>query len=201
MKINVEVDCTPEEARRVMGLPDLTPVHDKYVAAMGDAMDGKAQPEMIENDDEELGADGRSADGLLATDVRRRRPTAERPMDTIFAVSSGAPPAAIAVVRISGPAAFERCGGARRRLAAAAPGGASHAARSDRSACCSIARWCWSSPARTARPARIWSNFICTAAGRWSRAVEAALARQCRAARGRARRIHPARADRRAGSI
>ncbi|WP_371917856.1 DUF6489 family protein, partial [Pseudomonas sp. FW306-02-F08-AA] len=23
MKINVEVDCTPEEARRFMGLPDL----------------------------------------------------------------------------------------------------------------------------------------------------------------------------------
>ena len=28
MKINVEVDCTPEEARRAMGLPDLTPIHD-----------------------------------------------------------------------------------------------------------------------------------------------------------------------------
>src|SRR3546814_3740013 len=39
MKINIEVDCTPEEARRVMGLPDLTPLHDKYVATMGDMMD------------------------------------------------------------------------------------------------------------------------------------------------------------------
>lgn len=34
MKINVEVDCTPEEARRFMGLPDLTPVHDAYVAQL-----------------------------------------------------------------------------------------------------------------------------------------------------------------------
>ncbi len=25
MKINVDVDCTPQEAHRCMGLPDLTP--------------------------------------------------------------------------------------------------------------------------------------------------------------------------------
>src|SRR3546814_14839244 len=36
MKINIEVDCTPEEARRVLGRPDLTPLQDKYVATMGD---------------------------------------------------------------------------------------------------------------------------------------------------------------------
>jgi hypothetical protein len=48
MKINVTIDCTPEEARRVMGLPDLTPLHDRYVAAMGDMMDPKAHPELLE---------------------------------------------------------------------------------------------------------------------------------------------------------
>jgi len=49
MKINVEVDCTPEEARRAMGLPDLTPIHDKYVATVIDTMNGTAlKPEMIE---------------------------------------------------------------------------------------------------------------------------------------------------------
>lgn len=48
MKINVEIDCTPEEARRVMGLPDLTPLHDKYLDAMGEMMDPKAHPEMID---------------------------------------------------------------------------------------------------------------------------------------------------------
>jgi hypothetical protein len=48
MKINIDIDCTPEEARRVMGLPDLTPLHDQYVAAMGDMMDPKAHPELIE---------------------------------------------------------------------------------------------------------------------------------------------------------
>ncbi|MFL6863264.1 MAG: DUF6489 family protein [Allosphingosinicella sp.] len=34
MKIKVDVDCTPEEARRFLGLPDLTPVHQAYVEKM-----------------------------------------------------------------------------------------------------------------------------------------------------------------------
>lgn len=34
MKISVDVDCTPEEARRFLGLPDLTSVHDAYVQRM-----------------------------------------------------------------------------------------------------------------------------------------------------------------------
>lgn len=48
MKINVEVECTPEEARRFMGLPDLTPIHEKYVAMLGDAMSGTLAPDMLE---------------------------------------------------------------------------------------------------------------------------------------------------------
>ena len=34
MKISVDVDCTPEEARRFLGLPDLTSVHEAYVQRM-----------------------------------------------------------------------------------------------------------------------------------------------------------------------
>jgi len=48
MKINVEVDCTPEEARRVMGLPDFTPLHEKYIATLSDAMEGRGGPELLE---------------------------------------------------------------------------------------------------------------------------------------------------------
>jgi hypothetical protein len=47
MKITVEVDCTPEEARRAMGLPDLTPVHERYVAMMTEAVEKQATPEGI----------------------------------------------------------------------------------------------------------------------------------------------------------
>jgi hypothetical protein len=48
MKINVEVDCTPEEARRAMGLPDFTPVHERYVAMIQETMEKGASPEMVE---------------------------------------------------------------------------------------------------------------------------------------------------------
>lgn len=49
MKINVEIDCTPEEARAAIGLPDLTPLHERYVAMMMEAMHGSAPPELIES--------------------------------------------------------------------------------------------------------------------------------------------------------
>lgn len=48
MKVTIEVDCSPEEARRMMGLPDLTPLHDHYLAKMREAMDGGiVGPEMV----------------------------------------------------------------------------------------------------------------------------------------------------------
>lgn len=48
MKITVEVDCTPEEARRAMGLPDLSPVHEQYVALMQETMEGGIRPDLLE---------------------------------------------------------------------------------------------------------------------------------------------------------
>jgi hypothetical protein len=34
MKFNVTVECTPEEARRFIGLPDVTPLNDAMVKEM-----------------------------------------------------------------------------------------------------------------------------------------------------------------------
>lgn len=49
MKVNFELDCTPEEMRRLMGLPDLTPVHDLYVSRLIEAVTGGGvQPEAAE---------------------------------------------------------------------------------------------------------------------------------------------------------
>jgi hypothetical protein len=48
MKINVEIECTPQEARAAMGLPDLTPLHDRYIAMMQETMSGTAPPELLE---------------------------------------------------------------------------------------------------------------------------------------------------------
>lgn len=49
MKVNVEVECTPEEARRAIGLPDLTPIHDRYVSMLLESMSGTVKPEMIDS--------------------------------------------------------------------------------------------------------------------------------------------------------
>jgi Family of unknown function (DUF6489) len=34
MKVHIELDMTPEEARKMMGLPDVTPLQDKMLAEM-----------------------------------------------------------------------------------------------------------------------------------------------------------------------
>ena len=34
MKVNIELDMTPEEARKLMGLPDVTKLQDKMLAEM-----------------------------------------------------------------------------------------------------------------------------------------------------------------------
>jgi hypothetical protein len=34
MKFEVEVDCTPAEARAFLGLPDLTPLHEAWIERM-----------------------------------------------------------------------------------------------------------------------------------------------------------------------
>ena len=49
MKISVDVDCTPEEARRFMGLPDLTPLHEAYLAKMRNAIDQGITPETVQS--------------------------------------------------------------------------------------------------------------------------------------------------------
>jgi len=48
MKISVDVDCTPEEARSFLGLPDVTPIHDQYVKTMLETMDGSNSIEQME---------------------------------------------------------------------------------------------------------------------------------------------------------
>ena len=34
MKISFDIDCTPEEARRFLGLPDVTPVNEAFVGEL-----------------------------------------------------------------------------------------------------------------------------------------------------------------------
>ncbi len=49
MNVTVNVECTPAEARAFMGLPDVTPLHDKYIETMMETMGGTMPVEQMEN--------------------------------------------------------------------------------------------------------------------------------------------------------
>lgn len=49
MKINVEVDCTPEEARTFLGLPDVGKANQFYVEAISKAMKGATSVEQVQD--------------------------------------------------------------------------------------------------------------------------------------------------------
>jgi len=49
MNITMNIDCTPEEARRFMGLPDLAPIHELYLDKLRDAMTNGLTPDLLEN--------------------------------------------------------------------------------------------------------------------------------------------------------
>ena len=48
MKVNIEIDCTPEEARSFMGLPDVTEANNAYVDNITKAMKGVSSPDQLQ---------------------------------------------------------------------------------------------------------------------------------------------------------
>ncbi|MEE4201216.1 DUF6489 family protein [Erythrobacter sp.] len=48
MKVNVEIDCTPEEARSFLGLPDVSQANSVYVDTITNAMKGVSNPEQMQ---------------------------------------------------------------------------------------------------------------------------------------------------------
>lgn len=48
MKVTINVECTPEEARAFLGLPDLAPLHDVYIDRMRSVMDKGITPDMVD---------------------------------------------------------------------------------------------------------------------------------------------------------
>ena len=49
MKVHVEIDCTPEEARTFMGLPDVSKANSVYVDTMAKAMKGVTNPDQLQD--------------------------------------------------------------------------------------------------------------------------------------------------------
>lgn len=48
MKVHVEIDCTPEEARSFMGLPDVGKANAVYVDMMAGAMKGVSDTDKLQ---------------------------------------------------------------------------------------------------------------------------------------------------------
>ena len=48
MKVNIEIDCSPEEARRFMGLPDVEQANAVYVDTIAKAMKGVTNTDQLE---------------------------------------------------------------------------------------------------------------------------------------------------------
>jgi hypothetical protein len=48
MNITMNIECSPEEARRLMGLPDMGPIHDIYLDKFREALSSGVSPEMFE---------------------------------------------------------------------------------------------------------------------------------------------------------
>jgi hypothetical protein len=67
MKVNVEVDCTPAEARAFLGLPDVTPLNEALVSEM----QARMQANMAAMQPEELMKSWTSF-GMQAQDQFRR---------------------------------------------------------------------------------------------------------------------------------
>lgn len=54
MKVNIEIDCSPEEARRFMGLPDVEKANSVYVDAIAKAMQGVSNTDQLREYAEQL---------------------------------------------------------------------------------------------------------------------------------------------------
>jgi CHASE3 domain sensor protein len=48
MKMNIEIDCSPEEARKLLGLPDVTEANEAYVAHMAKMMKGVSDLDQLQ---------------------------------------------------------------------------------------------------------------------------------------------------------
>jgi hypothetical protein len=48
MKMNIEIDCSPEEARKLLGLPDVTQANEAYVDNMSKMMKGVSDLDQLQ---------------------------------------------------------------------------------------------------------------------------------------------------------
>ncbi|HYD24679.1 MAG TPA: DUF6489 family protein [Croceibacterium sp.] len=73
MKVNIEIDCTPDEARRFMGLPDVEKANAVYVDAFAKAMQGASNVEQMQEYAKQLAPMGQMGLKMFQTFVESAR--------------------------------------------------------------------------------------------------------------------------------
>jgi len=80
MKVNIEIDCSPEEARRFMGLPDVEKANAVYVDAFAAAMKGAANTDQLQEYAKQLAPMGQAGLKMFQSFVEGARKAGnERP--------------------------------------------------------------------------------------------------------------------------
>lgn len=81
MKVHVEIDCTPEEARRFMGLPDVEKANAVYVDAFAKAMQGAGNVEQMQEYARQLAPMGQIGLKMFQSFMENARKASARPED------------------------------------------------------------------------------------------------------------------------
>jgi hypothetical protein len=81
MKVHVEIDCTPEEARRFMGLPDVEKANAVYVDAFAKAMQGAGNVEQMQDYARQLAPMGQMGLKMFQNFMENARKAGARPED------------------------------------------------------------------------------------------------------------------------
>ncbi len=81
VKAHVEIDCTPEEARQFMGLPDVEKANAVYVDMFAKAMQGAASTDQLQEYARQLAPMGQMGIKMFQSFVEGARKAGERPVD------------------------------------------------------------------------------------------------------------------------
>jgi hypothetical protein len=110
MKVNLELDLTPEELRRLFGLPDVSPINDMMVEKLGEQVEKGLDGTLIKNLAQSMvkggvmgieayqsfltsmfrSGRGREDEGFTETTPRRQRSASQAAADSAAPSDSGA---------------------------------------------------------------------------------------------------------------
>ena len=86
MKVHIEIDCTPEEARTFMGLPDVGKANAVYVDMMSKAMKGVSSTDQLQEYAKQLAPMGQAGFKIFQSfmegaNAGRTSPKSPKPSD------------------------------------------------------------------------------------------------------------------------